>query len=459
MSSKRSTTAVRWGRYLLAGALLVVLVASGISAQLFASSDATQSSSMEDADPTLYAHGDRLRPLVEATAGAQTLNIYGPGGQIIAQATRDDQGNEGVRYLLTDHLASTLAALDADGNAVARFEYGPHGETAVAAGAAAAQARYRYTGHPWDAAQGLYQTPARGYDPATGRFLSIDPRRQDASPYIYAGNNPVGFVDPTGGGGVPFFVHTGYKKTGSTDPNKSHVAYSIGLQFGLDGAGDQPMFSADAFNSGGGIGYSAAEKQSRTIMRGRAMSDRNYTYNGKMYWIVGGEVEVDELDRLKEGIAAFRTHNEDFPSEVTILNLSGDMKRGTDLRDKLRALNLDPLVVDAKQQGLWKAVGIGKKWMLLGFTSDGKNYTPNDFVKHVHDLEKARLGELPVRYPGSSISDSYQQGPDALGGAGPGPPRPSTSTTNRGHWQELIPEGPPGLLEILTTFGEPRVSD
>ena len=67
-------------KYLLAGALLVaVLVASGISAQLFATSDTLHGSSLEDADPTLYAHGHRLRPLVEETSGVQTLNIYAPG--------------------------------------------------------------------------------------------------------------------------------------------------------------------------------------------------------------------------------------------------------------------------------------------------------------------------------------------------------------------------------------------
>ncbi len=213
MSSKRSITAARWGRYLLAGALLAVLVASGISAQLFATSDAPQGSPIEDAHPTLYAHGDQLRPLVEATAGAQTLNIYGPGGQIIAQVAQDGSGGQEAHYLLADHLGSTRAILDADDNVVAHFEYGPHGETAVAAGAAAAQARYRYTGHPWDEAQGLYQTPARGYDPTTGRFLSVDPARQSTSPYSYTGNNPVTKVDPDGSAPLYFYLYSGYGVT------------------------------------------------------------------------------------------------------------------------------------------------------------------------------------------------------------------------------------------------------
>ena len=125
---------------------------------------------------------------MEETGGAQTLNIYGPGGQE-------------VRLLLADHLGSTRAILDAADNLVAQFEYGPYGKTG-AAGMAATKVRYRYTGHPWDAAQGLYQTPARGYDPTQGRFLSVDPQRQDASPYVYAGNNPILYRDPNGKGRV-----------------------------------------------------------------------------------------------------------------------------------------------------------------------------------------------------------------------------------------------------------------
>ena len=215
---KRTQPPARWGRYILAGVLLLtVLVAASTAGQLLVASgspdmtavsatassvdNAVASSAGVGSAHTLYAHGHRLRPLVEETGGAQTLNIYGPGGQIIAQATRDDQGSEAVRHLLADHLGSTRAALDGGGNAVARHEYGPYGETATS-GAAAAELRYRYTGHAYDEEQGVYETPARGYDPTTGRFLSVDPQRQDASPYVYVGNNPVLYKDPTGRGRV-----------------------------------------------------------------------------------------------------------------------------------------------------------------------------------------------------------------------------------------------------------------
>ena len=228
ITAKRFTTP-RWRAYMLVGVLVLAIVgAAGAAAQMLwasaspyspaAASTALPAASVAPVSPstgqdtsarTLYVYGHQLRSLVEETGGVPTLNIYGPGGQIIAQVVQDGQGGEEARYLLTDHLGSTRAMLDGDGNAEARFEYGPYGET-TAAGTAAAEVRYRYTWHPYDEAQGVYETPARGYDPTLGRFLSVDPQRVGASPYVYAGNNPVGYIDPTGDIPYPFFIVSDY---------------------------------------------------------------------------------------------------------------------------------------------------------------------------------------------------------------------------------------------------------
>ena len=64
---------------------------------------------------------------------------------------------------------------------MARYEYAPYGGTTVA-GAAGTEVQFRYTGHRYDGGQEVYETPARGYEPTMGRFLSVDPQRQDASP-------------------------------------------------------------------------------------------------------------------------------------------------------------------------------------------------------------------------------------------------------------------------------------
>lgn len=63
---------------------------------------------------------------------------------------------------------------------------------------------FLYRGEQYDSDLGLYYLRARYYNPLTGRFMSRDP--EDGNPinpatlhkYIYAGSDPVKYVDPTG---------------------------------------------------------------------------------------------------------------------------------------------------------------------------------------------------------------------------------------------------------------------
>ncbi len=446
MFSKRSATAARWGRYILAGALLAVLVASGISAQLFATSDTPHGSSLEDPDPTLYAHGDRLRPLVEATGGAQTLNIYGPGGQIIAQPARDAQGSQAVRHPLADHLGSTRAALDADGNAVARFEYGPHGETATS-GVAAAEARYRYTGHPYDESQGLYQTPARGYDPATGRFLSVDPRRQEASPYVYAGNNPVGFVDPTGGVKVPYFMRSGFwserDNFASADLTTSYVrdrlklVRNISAKFGKHG-GQNIQDATLAFGSNPDRVPLSVSEAPRFLT---GDTDRDFQFNSHLYWFIGDDKNVALPAHFPEAVRRIRA--------VSRGDLASSEYASPNFAENITLVDLTRPDSDA----------ISK---VSEFLSGG------GFRYHI--IRASEIPQFPVPQPPDNLQipepqeildemfPMEQQGPDAQGGAGPPPPPTSidgaTGQPTRQPQDNLqIPEQPRNDLTMQEETG------
>ncbi len=85
------------------------------------------------------------------------------------------------------------------------YHYDPYGQlTSQPRTAALRTNAWRYAGGYYDVSTGLYKFGIRYYDPATGRWTQRDPvggsllETVKANPYVYAGDDPVNLVDPTG---------------------------------------------------------------------------------------------------------------------------------------------------------------------------------------------------------------------------------------------------------------------
>jgi RHS repeat-associated protein len=89
------------------------------------------------------------------------------------------------------------------GKVVAYDDYDPWGMVLEgrSGNAGSAEARFKFTGKERDTETGYDWLSARGYDARIGRFMTVDPHASSypsLTPYHYAGNNPVAFIDPSG---------------------------------------------------------------------------------------------------------------------------------------------------------------------------------------------------------------------------------------------------------------------
>ncbi|MDQ2827636.1 MAG: malectin domain-containing carbohydrate-binding protein [Chloroflexota bacterium] len=209
--------------------------------------DGNQTSRTAGGVTTLYSYDSQNRLLTIGVQGATTLQasyLYDALGNRVS--AMDGQGHI-TAYLFDTQAGGGLAQVVREtpsngtptdyvygldrisltrGSATSDYVYDGHGNTAAlidAAAAATVQDSYRYDawgdvlaqsgsvansflydGQQYDSATGLYYLRARYMDPATGRFLSMDPQAgspQDPTTlhrYLYAGDDPVQYVDPSG---------------------------------------------------------------------------------------------------------------------------------------------------------------------------------------------------------------------------------------------------------------------
>jgi len=121
--------------------------------------------------------------------------IYGPGvDQPICMI--DVENSNAAYYYHFDGLGSVIALTNSAGSVVNLYEYSVYGE--VSASDPNHPNRFLFTGREFDADTGLYYYRARYYNPYLGRFLQTDPASHGMNPYHYCGNDPIGYIDPSG---------------------------------------------------------------------------------------------------------------------------------------------------------------------------------------------------------------------------------------------------------------------
>jgi RHS repeat-associated protein len=150
----------------------------------------------DPAATTVYLDNMELR-LTKASGAVTATRYYEHNGQTVAMRT-----TSGVQFLTADQNGTAEQAIDATTQALTQRRFTPFGQ-ARGTSSPGWPGEKGYIGGTIDATTGLTHLGAREYDPAAGRFISVDPiidtdDPQQMNGYAYSHNSPVTRSDPTG---------------------------------------------------------------------------------------------------------------------------------------------------------------------------------------------------------------------------------------------------------------------
>jgi RHS repeat-associated protein len=185
--------------------------------------------------------------------------------------------------------------------------------------------QYQYNGKEWQDELGLdwYDYGARNYDAALGRFFSIDPISDQfgfQTPFAYAANNPVYFIDKNGNGPNPpnyiRIILYGGAKADSHNVTFKHAANNISKDYTdvdtepqkfssakdiikvVNSQNDNSVQSLDIVSHGGPHAiYAGADGE---IFSNNSLYDSNYKQMIKTAYIDGGDIGEFDFNKFTE---------------------------------------------------------------------------------------------------------------------------------------------------------------
>jgi len=165
---------------------------------------------------TYTAAGEKIRKTTTIDGTPTSKDYHGstesdPDGYVVYHAEGQVRQVDNAlhwEYALRDHLGNTRILYEENNNSLDilqnnqyyAFGMSMYGEWSKQG---MSENDYKYNGKELNSEMGLgiYEYGARYYDPAIGRFTSVDPLADEApgwTPYRYAFNNPLRYIDPDG---------------------------------------------------------------------------------------------------------------------------------------------------------------------------------------------------------------------------------------------------------------------
>lgn len=305
--------------------------------------EAKNSSSVTIGQYWYDGNGKRVKKYVPDT-GETTIFVYDASGRLIGEYSTLLNTTPQVSYLTNDHLGSPRINTDQNGAVISRHDYHPFGEEVAGArtgvsGYSADDNRKQFTGYERDDETGLDFAQARMFGSTFGRFTSPDDFIHDTRPgdpsswnlYVYARNNPLNLVDPSG-----------RKSEVTIDQKKKKI--TIVASFVVYGANGQ------------GITKKELEKQ-----KGLIESQIKEAYKGKMKLEDGTELKISTkitVETAANEEEAIKKVSNDVAGNIvevgnqTIVDAKGTLKEASSFRHE--GENFDRMMVSIADDNMGK---------------------------------------------------------------------------------------------------------